>query len=678
MSLISWISSIINTVLPLLKDLWADWGIHFLVTASITCEIFLTILGIRRKYMTLNLAVRFIIWASYLLLSFIVKIALGKLTDVHIVDPENPSYDVELQALFAPVLLMQLGYPDGITAYAVEDNRLGLRQILNIGAAIVLVVRIIIRCWDSSSPVSRLYLPFFIAGLTKSALWVWALKSVYDDNSIVNAENIPKLAAKEAFVNAEDLPEAAAEMETSVPLRLFPLDKKFDSAKDILKAYFRFDCLKPHLVNWPYHPVFISRDWMSIDRYPANSAFTLNEIELNFMFDVLYTKAPILYTKRGLIARFFGFFCLVSALCGFAVIFRNAFLIDMYITYTYALLLAVTGLELYQITTLAFSDWAVVMMVMNLRMPLLLRLLPPLADRCMKKKRWSRSLGQLNLLEHCLSYKERPKPIRKVLDWFSKKEIFSCHWLRYRQPMPGCLRALVIRKMAELEEKRKYLPFEEKGKWTLEIYGIQEKQGLSSSIAAKFTKSIIIWHIATETLHSLEIEKSDAFRGSKLLSEYLIYLLALHPQILSLPTTDITLEHACCTLRLFLRYRDYKEAISMLSSVDEDVIPLFVEPSNATRITRDWHMLLEVQKLVADLRTISNKWEIISSMWVEMLCYAAYKCPVYHHAKRLRRGGELITLVWLLLAHKTDKFPYENPEACLKIPEISLLGRRFF
>ncbi|KAL3746203.1 hypothetical protein ACJRO7_015194 [Eucalyptus globulus] len=662
MSFISQISSIINTMLPLLKDLWGGWGIHFLVTASIACEIFLTILGIRRKYMTLNLA-RFIIWASYLLLSYIVKIALGKLTAVHIDDHENLCYDVELEGLFAPVLLMQLGYPDGITAYAVEDNRLGMRQILNIGASIVIVVRILIRCWESSSPVSRLYFPFFIAGLIKSALWVWALRSVYDENSIVNAE---------------DLPEAAAEMEPSVPLRMLPLDKKFDSAKDILKAYFRFDCLKPHLVNWPYHPVFISRDWMSIDSYPANHAFTLNEIELNFMFDVLYTKAPILYTKRGLIARFFGFFCLVSALCGFAVIFRNAFLIDMNITYTYALLLAVTCLELYQITTLAFSDWVVVYMGRNLKMPLFLRLLPFLADRCMKKKRWSRSTGQLNLLEHCLSYKERPKPIRKVLDWFSEKEIFSCHWLHSRQPMPGCLRALLLRKMAELEKKRKYLPFEEKGKWTLEIYGIQEKQGLSSSIAAKFTKSIIIWHIATETLHSLEIEKSDAFRGSKLLSEYMIYLLALHPHILSLPTTDTTLEHACCTLRLFLRSRDYKEAISMLSSVDEDVIPLFVVPSNATRITRDWHMLLEVQKLVADLRTISNKWEIISSIWVEMLCYAAYKCPVYHHAKRLRRGGELITLVWLLLAHKTDKFPYENPEACLKIPEISLLGRRFF
>ncbi|XP_010047853.2 uncharacterized protein LOC104436705 [Eucalyptus grandis] len=671
MSLISWISSIIKTVWPLLKYLWENWGIHFLVTVSLTCEILLTILGIRRKYMRSNLA-RSIVWASYLLLSYVAKIALGKLTVVHIDDPKNPGYDVELVGLFAPLLLMQLGYPDGITAYAVEDNRLGLRQILNVGATVVIVVRILIRCWDGSSPVSGLYIPLFITGFIKAALWVWALKSVYDENSIVNAEYFPKVATEEV-------------RESSRQLELFPEDKKFDSARDILKAYFRFDCLKPHIANWPYHPVFVSRDWMSIKNYSANRAFTVNEIELNFMFDALYTKAPILFTKWGIIGYSVGFFCLVTALCRFAMIFKNAFLIDMYITYTYALLMAFTCLQLYQITRLAFSDWAVVAMGRNLGMPLLSRLLPIIADRCMRKERWSRSIGQLNLLEQCHPYKERPKlvrgvldwfgkweHVRAVLDWFGKREIFRWHWLSSRQPMPLGLRALVLRKMEELEEKRNSRPFEERGKWTLEIHDIQEKQGLRGSIEAKFAKSIIIWHIATVVLQSLEFEKSDACEGSKLLSRYIMYLLALQPHMLSLPTANITLEEACYTLRPFLRYREYEDAISALSSSDGDV-PHPIKSSEET-----WDMLLEVQKLMADLRTMDNKWEIISSMWVEMLCHAAFNCHAYRHAKRLRRGGALITHVWLLLAHKTDKFPFENPNRCLKISETSLLGKRFF
>ncbi|XP_010047854.2 uncharacterized protein LOC104436706 [Eucalyptus grandis] len=644
MSLISWISLVISTVLRLLKSLWVGWGIQLLVAASLACEIVLAILGNRRKYVT-SILPRIIIWASYLLLSYIATIALGKLTVVRIDDPDNPGYNEVLVGLLAPLLLMQLGYPDSITAYAVEDNRLGLRQVLNIGATVVIVVWILIRCWDGLSPISRLYFPLFVVGIMKSAGWVWALQSVYDENSSVTAEDIREEAnIQRAFEE-------------------FPRDEKFKPAKDILKAYFRFDCLKPHLVNWLYHPLFISRDWMSIDSYTADQAFSVTEIELNFMYDVLYTKAPILYTNMGLIARFFGFFSIMSALCAFAAIFKNAFLIDMYITYTYALLMAVASLELYQISMLAFSDWAVVKMSVNLKVPLVQKLLPFLAKQCMKQRRWSRSVGQLNLLDPNLLYKEFPKPIATVLDWFEKREIVRRYWLHSHQAIPSSLKVLVVQNMAELEKKRHLLPFTERGKWTLETHGIQRKQGLSGSVETTFERSIIIWHIATEILHRLENECSDACRGSKLLSDYMIYLLALRPYMLSLTTADITLEYACCTLWPFLRYRDYNEAISTLSlSSPDGEVPPPIKLRKETRITRDWNVLSEVQKLVVDLRTLDNKWELISSIWVEILCFAAHNCHVYHHAKLLRRGGELITHVWLLLAHKTDKYHSSNDQ----------------
>ncbi|KAF7849378.1 hypothetical protein BT93_L0863 [Corymbia citriodora subsp. variegata] len=622
-------------MLRLLKDLGAAWGIQVLFTLSFACEIVLAILGSRRKYMTSDLG-RSIIWATYLLISYFATLALGKLTVFRIDDPENPGYDVELEGLLAPLLLMQLGYTDGTTAYAVEDNRMGLRQILNIGLTAVLVVWILIRCGRGLSPVSWLYIPLFVVGLWKSAGWVRALQSVYDKHSSVTAEDIEE------------------ETEIQRKFEEFPEDEKFASAKDILKAYFRFECLKPHLENWLYHPLFISRDWMSIDDYPAIHAFTMAEIELNFMFDVLYTKAPFLYTKVALMGHFCGFFFLVSALCGFAIIFKDDFLIDMYVTYTYALLMAVTSLELYQIMVLPFSDWAVVKMSMHLKMRLFRRLLPFFAKWCMKQKRWSRSLGKLNLLDPDLLYKECPKPIASILDWFGKRTIFSWYLLCSRQAIPSCLKVLVVQKMAELEKKRRHGPFKERGEWTLEAHDVQEKQGLSGSIDMTFDRSIIIWHIATEILHTLESENSAACRGSKLLSEYMMFLLARHPYMLSLSTAVITLEYACCNLRPFLRYQDYNKAITLLSSPDGEVPPP-IKPSKETRITRDWHVLSEVQKLVVDLRTMDNKWEIISSIGVEMLCHGAYNCRGYHHANRLRKGGELITHVWLLLAHKTDK-----------------------
>ncbi|XP_074567071.1 uncharacterized protein LOC141823677 [Curcuma longa] len=46
-----------------------------------------------------------------------------------------------------------------------------------------------------------------------------------------------------------------------------------------------------------------------------------------------------------------------------------------------------------------------------------------------------------------------------------------------------------------------------------------------------------------------------------------------------------------------------------------------------------------------------KKWEVMSSVWVEMLCYAAGNCASYAHARQLSQGSELLTHVWLLMTH---------------------------
>ena len=38
-------------------------------------------------------------------------------------------------------------------------------------------------------------------------------------------------------------------------------------------------------------------------------------------------------------------------------------------------------------------------------------------------------------------------------------------------------------------------------------------------------------------------------------------------------------------------------------------------------------------------------------MWVEMLAYAAGQCQTNQHVQQLKEGGELLTHVWLLMAH---------------------------
>ncbi|CBI36704.3 unnamed protein product, partial [Vitis vinifera] len=66
-------------------------------------------------------------------------------------------------------------------------------------------------------------------------------------------------------------------------------------------------------------------------------------------------------------------------------------------------------------------------------------------------------------------------------------------------------------------------------------------------------------------------------------------------------------------------------------------------------------MLFEACRLAKSLQSLEitekEKWEMMCDVWVEMLCYAASQCGWNQHAKQLRRGGELLTHVWLLMAH---------------------------
>ncbi|KAF7848147.1 hypothetical protein BT93_L2251 [Corymbia citriodora subsp. variegata] len=641
MKSINLISSMVSTQWPALKDLWEAWGIQLLVTMSLGCQVTLAILGSRRRYKT-GIIFRYVILVPYLLSSYIATIALGKLTVIQIDHPNRPDYITELKGLLAPLLLMQLGNPDSITAYSVEDNRLSIRQILNLSVRVVFVFWILIRCWNSSSPIPFLYFPLTVAGIIRSALTVWALKSVYWERSSISVKDIFDEEAVAQFFNETEM--ASWTKEQTI----------------VLKAYYRFDCLKPHIINWLYHPESLSKSQLIVDH---DLAFITAEVELGFMYDILYTKQPILYTRPGLFCRFFSFSCLVSVVCGFAVIFKNAFLIDMYITYTYALLIGVTALEGYQIVLQPFSAWAIVAMSHHQRnCSMSTRLLNSLAESYMKRKRWSNSVGQLNLLDHRL-YDEWPWSIRRVLKLLGKKEVtLRRYWNHSRMKIPDSLKELLVEKIERFSAIRCQRPFSERGNWTLEAHKLRgnvewtqaAREVLERNISTTFDQSIIIWHVATNICLS-EPDNSTDCEGSKLLSNYMMYLLALRPYTLSLTTTDITLEHACAILKPFLRYRDHSEALETLSS-EEDVL----EPSLdqvGTIITRDWHVLRDAQKLAATLKGKNNKWQIISSIWVEM-CYAAYSCQVYHHAKLLRRGGELITHVWLLLMHDTDKYTH--------------------
>ncbi|XP_030523408.2 uncharacterized protein LOC115736056 [Rhodamnia argentea] len=612
-------------------DLWEAWSIQLLVLSGLVFQITLAILGGRRRYMT-GLVIRFVVWSSYLLATYVATLALSKLTVIRVHDPEKPKHETELEALLAPLLLMQLGNPDSITAYSVEDDRLGIRKVLNFVFSVGFVVWILIRCWATSAAAS-LYFPIFVAGTIKYGETIRALKSVYSQNMSITLKNIDE---------EKNIPKLIQDLPTNIPgLDIF------------VKAYYRFNTLKPHLENWLYHPMFMSHPWTSIEEYNAENAYLTTAIELGFMYDVLYTKGPVLYTRLGIMLRLISFFSLVSTLSGFAGIFQNSFLLDMYVAYTYALLIGVTVLEIYQILILPFSDWAIVRIVEHCRKPMVSTLLPFLVKMSMKKKRSTGMIGQFNMLEFCLD-KKWSKCI-KVLRFVGQEEQFKRSWKSTREAINTNLKELLLEGIKDLERKRGVKPFTNRGRWTLELHNSWDELGWSIEMA--FDRSIITWHIATDICYHLNFQDTKNCLGSKLLSDYMMYLLAIRPYVLSLTTYEITFQRAYSKVKKFLEVSISGNRDSALEKLSADHLQEFdSEPGMGDIIFKKWHVLEEAQRLAGLLNKMNDPWKLISSVWVEIVCYTAYNCRIYNHAKLLRQGGDILTHVWLLLAHRTDKF----------------------
>ncbi|XP_030523410.1 uncharacterized protein LOC115736057 [Rhodamnia argentea] len=605
--------------------LWDNWSIQVFVLLGLIFQTLLAVLGSRRKTSSSDM-IRFVIWASYLLTSYFATLALSKLTTASL-SKSKEECDTELKALLAPLILLLLGNPDSITAYSVEDNRLSTRRVLNLVMAFSFVVWILWRSWKTSIPMV-LYFPIFIAGIIKYGETIWALYSVYDENTNMRKEDFDE--EKKIFSELENF---------HVPrLDIF------------LKAYYRFDCLKPHLADWLKHPFFMVHSNMLIEEYTPKDVFLTTDMELGFMYDILYTKAPVLYTKPGIMLRTVGYFSLLLTLSGFMGLFFDKHWRGPYVIYSFGLLIGLVFLETYQLLKLFFSDWVIIMNRNHLENPMVLKYLKFLVKRSLKKKRWSDRIRQLNFLDLCQSNK-RPWFFR-ILKVCGMAEKFRRYSAPSSLPIPSYLKELLLEDMTKFETKRGHRPFTKRGEWSLGIHKSLDK--LEWSIEMAFDRSIILWHVATHVCYYSCHENSKRKEASKLISDYMMFLLVQHPQMLSLTTAEITYHHAYTNLKMLSNKFPEEDVLKVL--LGSEPVPAQESGALSAVITEGWNVLEEVRRLARELQGTEDAWELISGVWAEMLCFAAYNCQQYHHAKLLRRGREIITHVWLLLSHKTDKF----------------------
>jgi len=407
-----------------------------------------------------------------------------------------------------------------------------------------------------------------------------------------------------------------------------------------------------------------------ISKNSAEGAFRVVEIELGLIYDMLYTKAPLIYSRTGIILRSISFLLTFTAFITFQVLIDKHAYSTIDITITYLLFAAAVFLEFYAFLCLVFSDWTMIWLedegwnAQNSAFYSLIRKLT-------RSERWSRSIAQHDLISCCIE--NRPLGCLKSLGINEKMRQMFVH----RVDMNGDLRSFIfehLRKKAKemkedfnvIDKKFRSKIIGQRGDGVLEKKGLLQKYKWCTT-EVEFSRSILVWHLATEICYCDDKDRSNVsidYKTSRCLSEYMMYLLVMRPNMLSKGIGD---EGYLDTLqdlqRLNPRNTRGDEATRKKGVVDG----ILRSELSLDEITFQslWKIAKSVviggEKLAKQLQPLESKerWEMIKEVWIEMLAYAAAHCPWKEHTHQLRRGGELLTHVSLLMLHLGLSEQYE-------------------
>ncbi|KAI5563185.1 hypothetical protein BDE02_15G099700 [Populus trichocarpa] len=634
-------------------NLWNNWEIRGMVLLSLLLQTILIVFGYRRKTIARNW-IRILVWSAYLSADMVATVALGNLARSQGDSSGDGSKKANnsIQAFWAPFLLLHLGGPDTITAYSIEDNELWLRHLLGLAVQVGVAFYVFSRSWPSGI-LALIAIPMFIVGIVKYAERTWVLwsscsKSLKNSNLFDFWRSYHLKRIKEIGLRA--------------------LQGNYLRQAYIFSYISRsmMQDLVPSLVD-----LMLSQLLMS--RYSAGGACKVVEVELGLIYDMLYTKAPLIYSRAGIILRSISFLLTFTAFITFQVKIEKHAYSTIDFTITYLLFVAAIFLEFYAILCLVFSDWTMIWLTDGGNA--LTSALYSLIRKLTRSERWSRSIAQYNLISS--SIESKPP---KGLEFLGIDEMMRQMNVN-RKYMNGGLQDFIFGHLQKNSLKIKEdFNFIDKN-FRRKIIGqrgdgVLEREGLLqdlkwSTTEVEFSRSILVWHLATEICYCVDKDANNVpseYETSRCLSEYMMYLLVMRPDTLSQGIGDEGYLHSLRDLDSIIS-KDEAPTKSPATSREEvvDAI-LFYYESYVIDDIRFQFRWKETKSAVAGgdriakqlhLLGFKKRWEIIEEVWMEMLAYAAAHCPWKEHAQQLRRGGELLTHVCFLMLHLGLSEQYE-------------------
>ncbi|KAK7828885.1 hypothetical protein CFP56_029859 [Quercus suber] len=616
----------------------------------------------RRKY-TSRTWIRIVLWCAYLMADWVATVALGVISNNLGEAMKSTGKDgslndgIQLTAFWAPFLLLHLGGPDTITAYSLEDNELWLRHLLGLSVQTGVAFYIFLIAWTGSQ-LSILSILMFFPGIIKYGERTWVLRSAsneqFRESMLTSPDPGPNYSkfmreytvkqSEGFYVRADEVIEVQVEKPPSE-------NETVDDAAELVIANDLFKSFKRLFVDLILG--FDDRDNSQslFGKFSWEEAFKVIEMELGFAYDVLYTKATVIYSTKGWCLRLISFSFTSIVLALFSVIYKNKYsIVDLVLTF---LLLAIAIL---------LEDKHRVFIGIQKRLCI---------DKFLEKYNYTTCEEVPDKLKE-LVFAHLEKKFKNL-----KKNSKDASDIR---TLCSCRGGKVFEKYSNLgsvpgEGIDQTIPTGDnrpKPDWEI----------LKLSVQVEFDQSILIWHIATDLCYHSDCTDQDTSMSnrelSKWLSQYMLYILVRRPFMLPMGVGMIRFRDTCAEVTQFFEERksiaspsdavtlDKSQACEILLKVNTEVAP------NKVKGDRSKSVLFDACKLASELQAISDenqKWEMISNVWVEMLAYAACHCRGNYHAQQLRRGGELLTHVWLLMAHfgLTEQFQISQGHARAKL-----------
>uniref|UniRef100_A0A5B7CBR3 DUF4220 domain-containing protein n=1 Tax=Davidia involucrata TaxID=16924 RepID=A0A5B7CBR3_DAVIN len=739
------------------KKLWDTWNLRGCIILSLSLQTFLILFAPLRKRVATTWVIM-PLWLAYLLADWAANFAVGLISSSQ-GNASGPANNADLLAFWAPFLLVHLGGPDTITAFALEDNELWLRHLLGLIFQCAASFYVFFQSLTTENVLWIPTLPMFLAGIIKysertRALYLASLGS-FRDSMLTEPDPGPNYAKL--------MDEYFSKKEAKLPTRIEMIpepDRVIKAANQapegdlsdlqvVLDAHRFFETFKGLIVDL----IFSFRERNQCREFflkrTAKDAFRIVEVELNFIYEVLYTKIVVVHCKLGYFLRFISFSSVTVSLVLFYKKNKKEFDgFDVGITYT--LLLGAMALDTIAFLMLISSDWTAVALEKksNKNKSFFTSILRKILNVDRKRwfdgstepphscclggfpnlhSRWSESVSQYNLIYYCLH--QRSKGKEKIIGYLGLTAFLNERKYVKREPFTKELRDFIFEELLtksqmadDLETAREICSA--RGDWVLRIKGWSTL--LPYIVDLDYDQSLILWHIATELCYNTEPDpgiSGNKYRDfSKLLSDYMLYLLVMQPTMMSKVAGigQIRFRDTCAEANKFFRggklkrgkensqvciavknffcrekggkeqpqqarpnifnlkkffgrgklERDevHKKACDSILAVNTEVKPVYVKGDRSKSVLFDASILAkELKQLQKDHG--KDKWEIMSRVWVELLSYAASHCRANTHAQQLSKGGELVTVVWLLMAHLGlgDQFQINEGHARAKL-----------